>query len=55
MVLINKAAGAYGDVAITTMGISSRLMQFGAMIVIGYAQGYQPVAGYSFGSKILRS
>lgn len=51
MVFLNRAAGEYGNIAITSMGVSMRVVQLGSMIIIGYAQGYQPVAGYNFGSR----
>lgn len=50
MVFLNRAAVDYGNIAITAMGVSMRVIQLGAMIIIGYAQGYQPVAGYNFGA-----
>lgn len=50
-VFLNKAASEYGNIAISSLGVSMRVLQLGAMIIIGYAQGYQPVAGYNFGAK----
>lgn len=50
MVFLNRVAVDYGNIAITAMGVSMRVIQLGAMIIIGYAQGYQPVAGYNFGA-----
>lgn len=47
---INTAAAAYSDGAVAAMGISLRVVSFAMFVVFGYNQGFQPVAGYSYGS-----
>lgn len=49
--LINKFAIAYGVAAIAAMGITMRVTSMGMMLVIGFAQGFQPLAAYNYGAK----
>lgn len=49
-VLLNRAAGAYGDAAIAAMSIVSRIMSFCASALIGFFQGLQPVCGFNYGA-----
>lgn len=49
--LINNAAGDYGDSAIAGMGVVTRLISMGSLSVFGFIKGFQPIAGYSYGSK----
>ena len=49
--LINIAAKPYGDAAVASMGITLRVLSLGVFIVFGYNQGFQPIAGYNYGSK----
>ncbi|MFA7371112.1 MAG: MATE family efflux transporter, partial [Sphaerochaetaceae bacterium] len=53
MVFLNKGSAPYGDSAIAAMTIVSRTMQFLGSALIGFGQGYQPVAGFSWGAKRL--
>ena len=42
----------YGDdMAIGAFGIVSRIMMLFAMLVLGFNQGMQPIAGYNYGAK----
>ena len=50
-VILNFAAGPYGDAAIAAMSIVTRFMMFINSSLIGFGQGFQPVAGYNFGAK----
>lgn len=50
-VLLNRAAGGYGDAAVAAMGIVARISMFMYSSIIGFGQGYQPVAGFNFGAK----
>ena len=52
VVFLNTAAGAYGDVAIAALSIVGRVMMFCGMIMIGFAQGFQPVCGFNYGAKL---
>jgi Na+-driven multidrug efflux pump len=51
MVLLNKGSAPFGDTAIAAMTIVSRTMQFMGSALIGFGQGFQPVAGFSWGAK----
>ncbi|ACQ52969.1 MATE family efflux transporter [Clostridium botulinum] len=48
---MNLGAKPYGDAAVAAMGIAFRVMSIGFYIVFGIGQGFQPVAGYNYGSK----
>ncbi|WMJ81506.1 MATE family efflux transporter [Clostridium sp. MB40-C1] len=48
---MNIGAKPYGDVAVAAMGVVFRVMSIGFYIVFGIGQGFQPVAGYNYGSK----
>jgi len=50
-VVLNFAAGPYGDAAIAAMSIVSRFMMFVNSSLIGFGQGFQPVCGFNFGAK----
>ncbi|MGX8126746.1 MATE family efflux transporter [Clostridioides difficile] len=49
--LTNMEATKYGDFAIAGMGAVTRIMSLGSLIVFGFIKGFQPIAGYNFGSK----
>ncbi len=53
MVFLNKGAAPFGDSAIAAMTIVARTMQFMGSALIGFGQGFQPVAGFSWGAKRL--
>lgn len=48
--LLNHAAGAFGDAAIAGMSITTRLTFMIYAVFIGFGQGYQPVCGYCYGA-----
>lgn len=50
-VIVNFAAGPYGDAAIAALSIVSRFMMFINSSLIGFGQGFQPVCGFNFGAK----
>lgn len=50
-VILNFAAGPFGDPAIAAMSIVSRFMMFINSALIGFGQGFQPVCGFNFGAK----
>ena len=52
--VLNVAAGAYGDAAIAGMSIVTRISFFTYAIVIGLGQGFQPLCGFCYGAKIYR-
>lgn len=49
--LINLQAKGYGDSAIAGMGAVTRIISMGSLMVFGFIKGFQPIAGYSYGSK----
>ena len=49
-ILLNNAAGLYGDAAIAAMAIVTRFIMFINSSVIGFGQGFQPVCGFSYGA-----
>lgn len=50
-VILNFAAGPFGDSAIAAMSIVTRFMMFLNSALIGFGQGFQPVCGFNFGAK----
>ena len=53
-ILLNVAAGAYGDAAIAGMSIVTRISFFTYAVVIGLGQGFQPLCGFCYGAKLYR-
>lgn len=52
VILINQALGRHGgDLAIGAFGIINRIEYLFIMIVLGFNQGMQPIAGYNYGAK----
>lgn len=52
VILINKSLKTYGgDLAIGAYGIVNRIVFLFVMIVMGFNQGMQPIAGYNFGAR----
>jgi len=53
ILLINRGMVAYGgDLAVGAYGIDNRILFFFAMIVMGFNQGMQPIAGYNYGARL---
>ncbi len=50
-ILLNRAAGVYGNAAIAGMSITTRTMMFVASAMIGFGQGYQPVCSFNYGAN----
>lgn len=51
-ILLNRAAGVYGDAAIAAVGIVQRIMMSCAAAMIGFGQGFQPVCGFNYGAGL---
>jgi putative MATE family efflux protein len=51
MAFINGAAGPYGDAAVAAMGITNKVFSLAMFVVFGYCQGFQPLAGFSYGAR----
>lgn len=50
-VALNRAAAGYGDAAVAAMSIVGKIFLTVYCLLIGFGQGYQPVAGYNYGAK----
>lgn len=50
-IILNHVAGGYGDVAIAAISIVTRYTMFINSSIIGFGQGFQPVAGFNYGAK----
>ncbi|MDR0403830.1 MAG: MATE family efflux transporter [Treponema sp.] len=50
-VLLNHAAGAYGDAVIAAMSIVNRIFLLASSAIVGFGQGFQPVCGFNYGAK----
>lgn len=49
--LVNRQAKPYGDSVIAGMGAVTRVVSMGSLMVFGFIKGFQPIAGYSYGTK----
>jgi putative MATE family efflux protein len=49
-ILLNRAAGVYGDAVIAGMSVTTRTMMFVSSALIGFGQGYQPVCAFNYGA-----
>lgn len=49
IILLNNQAAVYGDAAVAAFAILGRINQIFYAFVIGFGQGFQPVAGYNYG------
>ena len=50
-ICMNRAAGAYSTAVLAAISVSNRIMMFPFSIILGFGQGYQPVAGYNWGAR----
>ena len=50
-IIMNWAAGAYSTAALAAISVANRVMSFPFGFVLGFGQGYQPTAGFSWGAK----
>ena len=51
-IVLNHAAGNYGDAAIAAMTVVNRIMQTASSALIGFGQGFQPVCGFNYGAGL---
>lgn len=49
-ILLNNQASVYGDAAVAAMAIVMKIFMMTFSVIIGFGQGYQPVAGYNHGA-----
>ena len=53
VILINRGLKEHrGDMAIAAYGIVNRIIFLFVMIIMGFNQGMQPIAGYNFGARL---
>ncbi len=52
--LLNVAAGGFGDAAIARMSIVGRVSFVVFSVVIGIGQGFQPFCGFNFGARLFK-
>lgn len=50
-VALNHVAAGYSDAAVAAMSIVGKIFMLVYCTLIGFGQGYQPVAGYNYGAK----
>ena len=50
-IVTNNIAGSFNTYALAAMSIVNRLMMFMGSVLIGFGQGFQPVAGFNWGAK----
>ena len=50
-ILLYNYAAAYGDVNVAAIGITSRIVQFPRLIIMGLSSGAQPFVGYNYSAK----
>ena len=50
-IVINNIAGSFSDSALTAISVANKSMKFVASAILGFGQGFQPIAGYSWGAK----
>jgi len=51
-VMLNIAAGGYGDAAIAAMTVVNRILMFVFSIIVGLGQGFQPLCGFCYGAGL---
>ncbi len=50
-IVLNNMASLFSDSALAAISVSNRIMMFLTASVLGFGQGYQPVAGFNWGAK----
>lgn len=50
MALLNNIAGHYSDIYVAAIGIINRIISLPLMVVLGFGQAFQPVAGFNYGA-----
>lgn len=49
--LLNTTMAPYGDAAVAGMSVAGRIFLFLFSVIVGFVQGYSPVAGYHYGAQ----
>ena len=50
-ILINNVAVSFGNAAVTAIVVANKSLRLVASGIMGFGQGFQPIAGYSWGAK----
>lgn len=50
-VIINNFAGSFGDSALAAVSVANKSTRLAGSAILGFGQGFQPVAGYCWGAK----
>ena len=50
-ILMQNLASGYGDYVISAYGVAVKMITIAFMLVLGYASGYAPFAGYNYGAR----
>ncbi len=53
-VVTNKIAGSYSDSVLAAVSVSNRITMFIGSAIMGFGQGFSPIAGYCYGAKYYR-
>ena len=51
VVLLNRVAGTYSTAALAAISVANRVMEFPFAAILGFGQGFQPIAGFNWGAK----
>ncbi|HAL74234.1 MAG TPA: MATE family efflux transporter [Clostridiales bacterium] len=51
MIVLNKSAGLYSDSILAGMSVVNRVVMFPTSAILGFGQGFQPVAGFNWGAR----
>ncbi|MBO8436225.1 MAG: MATE family efflux transporter [Spirochaetes bacterium] len=51
-VALNVVAASFGDAAVAAMSIAGRINMLAFSAMLGFGQGYQPVASFNYGAKL---
>ena len=50
-IMLNNIAGSISDSVLAAVGVSNKIMMFPFCIILGFGNGFQPVAGFNWGAK----
>jgi putative MATE family efflux protein len=50
-IVINNMAGSFGDIALASVAVANKSMRLVGSAIMGFGQGFQPIAGYCWGAK----
>ncbi len=50
-ILLNSIAGSISDSVLAAVGVCNKVMMFPFGIILGFGNGFQPVAGFNWGAK----